>query len=263
MIDLERDELMPTLTKTTDTPKAKRAPKSVAPSTAVTTSKTAPSAAPVVPTVAAMASVDVATFVALFRADSASLLTKIRLVGKPATSGATLDTVRKVLITALDSANIEYDKKSFSSAVSHYVLAFTLANSHKFTASDAALSAVYKLSHGAIPVKVLTNWVEKFSGSETDWIDGLKALALGVKASKVAKGAPAPKEKVTPESAPEVAPIPLSFTDILTELDKRLKAAPDEKTRVSMVAALARIVAKTDPRNVAIPATRELSKVVA
>lgn len=154
---------MPTLTKATDTPKARKASVTkTAPSDAVTVTKGKATKTPTAPTKSlkfAMSKVDVARFVKACKAESASHLLKIRIAGESVKKGADPKDVKSAIVSALKIAVIP---ESMASGVSHYCTAYALADSHGLADDDAALGEVYKISHGAVKLELLRARIAEF-----------------------------------------------------------------------------------------------------
>lgn len=216
-----------TLTKATDTPKAIKAVRVVSPNVTVVTTKTVPTVAAPAPSAAKSSALDVAAFVAAYKADSVSVATKARIVGKSIASGAeTVAIIANALIAALTAQDLIVPK-SFASSITHYATAYAAAAKAKVSGNDSALHAAYQISTGVVKAKVRNEFIDSFKGEPAEFVTGCRALITAAREAKKTPATPAPVDgpTVTEETELEVISPIADFKGLIKQARALLKLA--------------------------------------
>lgn len=220
-----------TLSKATDTPKARKAPATPkAPSDAVTVSSSAATIDAPAPTAAKTASVDTVAFLAAAIKSDEMTAEKVRVIGDALASGSTNADITKALSAALTAAKRDVPI-SFSSSVTHYATAAAVANTvHMFTIWQVRYAA-YSISTGVVKAKAREEMVSNFSGTQAEFIAECARL---VSEARAAKKAPAADKADEADDAEETALETVSPLDDVRALIRQagkllelLESAPD------------------------------------
>lgn len=207
-----------TLSKTTDTPKARKAPATPkAPSNGVTLTNSAATIEAPAPTVAKSASIDTVAFLAATYKGQDAVSEKVRVIGDALASGSTNADITNALSSALRLASLDVPK-SFSASITHYATAAAVCNTVHFYGSTDARYAAYSISTGVVKAKAREEMVANFSGTEFDFIDACKRL---VTEARAAKKAPAADKADETDESEETAPETISPLDDVRALIKQ------------------------------------------
>lgn len=247
---------MPTLSKSTDTKRAATTGRSTK----------SPAVKRVAKTERVVSVAKVAAFIELVGKDDAIRVKKVQHIAAELRSGSTVGgltaTYSAALIVAGKSIPVSFQSSisqakvcSERSALVRLLLPENgiTTTQHRLNTESVILSCLGLVN---VAKSRVDTFISEFNGSAAEFaikcrelVRADKAAKDATKADKPAAGAKAPKDGPTDSPSVPVV-IPLSFNDILTELDLRLKSA-DPKTRADMVTQLARVVAKTNPVKVA------------
>lgn len=199
-----------TLSKATDTPKARKAPATPkAPSDAVTVSSSAATIEAPVPTAAKTASIDTVAFLAATYKGQDAVSEKVRVIGDALASGSTNADITKSLSSALRLACLDVPK-SFSASITHYATAAAVCNTVHYYGNNDARYAAYSISTGVVKAKAREEMVSNFSGTVFDFIAECARL---VSEARAAKKAPAADKADEADEAEETAPETISPLD--------------------------------------------------